>query len=85
MFTFAHRLMKRKYTFNNYDMSKLQKFIYEMPFGMANTFRLRVIDECGISDALFRMWRSGLNVPEGYHDKINSIAMDMFNKLVWEK
>jgi len=70
---------------NTTKMKELQDFIEKMPHGKADEFRNKVVEACGITQALFRLWRSGLSVPEKHHGTINSIAMVMFNKPVWEK
>lgn len=60
-------------------MTALQKFIYEMPHGRANEFRHRVVTECGVTDGLFRMWRTGLPVKKQENrETINRIAKEMF-------
>lgn len=59
-------------------MTQLKDFIENMPHGKADEFRNRVVSECKISQALFRLWRNGLEVPEKYHPTINGIANDMF-------
>lgn len=64
-------------------MNKLQKFISEMPYGKTNEFRNKVLNECGISSQLYRLWRNGLNVAEKYHKTIDSIALEMFKKTVF--
>lgn len=66
-------------------MTDLQKFIDEMPHGKADEFRNRVVDDCQISQGLFRLWRNGLSVPEKHHATINSISVDMFGVLVFKQ
>lgn len=64
-------------------MTQLKDFIENMPHGKADEFRNRVVSECKISQALFRLWRNGLDVPEKYHPTINSIATEMFGVAVF--
>lgn len=66
-------------------MTDLQKFIDEMPHGKADEFRNRVVDDCQISQGLFRLWRNGLSVPEKHHATINSISVDMFGVQVFKQ
>lgn len=54
-----------------------------MPHGKADEFRNRVVNACGITQAQFRNWRNGLNVPEKHHEAINTIAVEMFGKIVY--
>ena len=50
-----------------------------MPHGRANEFRHRVVTECGVTDGLFRMWRTGLPVKKQENrETINRIAKEMF-------
>lgn len=69
---------------NKNKMTELQEFIDKMPHGKADEFRNKVVESCGITQAQFRLWRNGLNVPEKHHEMINSIAVMMFNKLIWK-
>lgn len=64
-------------------MTPLQAFINEMPHGKADEFRNKIVAACGITQALFRNWRNGLNVPEKYHGSINQIASEMFNQQIF--
>lgn len=64
-------------------MTQLKDFIENMPHGKADEFRNRVVCECKISQALFRLWRNGLDVPKKYHQTINSIATEMFGVAVF--
>lgn len=64
-------------------MTQLQEFIDKMPHGKADEFRNKVVEACGITQAQFRNWRNGLNVPEKHHTTIDLIAIDMFGELVF--
>lgn len=64
-------------------MTQFQKFVDEMPHGKADEFRNKVVEACGITQSLFRLWRNGLNVQEKHHATINLIAADMFGKAVF--
>ncbi len=64
-------------------MTQLQEFIENMPHGKANEFRNKVVEICQITQGLFRLWRSGLAVPEKHHAAINNIAYEMFGKRVF--
>ena len=66
-------------------MTQLQEFIENMPHGKADEFRNRVVDDCQISQGLFRLWRNGLSVPEKHHATINSISNDMFGVEVFKQ
>ncbi len=64
-------------------MNQFQYFINQMPHGKANTFRQMVVERCGITQAMFRLWRNGMKVSERHHDTINEIAMEMFGRKVF--
>lgn len=66
-------------------MTPLQEFIENMPHGKADEFRNKVVNDCQISQGLFRLWRGGLSVPEKHHATINRIAKAMFGKVVFKK
>ena len=54
-----------------------------MPHGKADEFRNKVVETCGITQSLFRMWRRGMTVPEKYKNTIDKIALEMFGELVF--
>lgn len=66
-------------------MTQLQEFIEAMPHGRADEFRNRVVQECQITQGMFRLWRNGLNVSEKYHGTINAITMEMFGQTVFKE
>jgi len=66
-------------------MTQLQEFIEAMPHGRADEFRNRVVQECQITQGMFRLWRNGLNVSEKYHGTINAIATDMFGQTIFKE
>lgn len=69
----------------NIKMTQLQEFIENMPHGKADEFRNRVVEACGISQSLFRLWRGGLAVHERYHAAINTVSAEMFGKKVFKQ
>ena len=65
-------------------MTQFDQFAKQIPHGEYDTFRKRVIQECEITDAYFRMWYNGYNVPSVHHDKINKISLEMFGRKIFE-
>lgn len=66
-------------------MTELQNFIDKMPHGKADEFRNKVVETCGITQSLFRMWRRGMTVPEKYQKTIDCIAFDMFGSVIFNE
>lgn len=66
-------------------MTQLQNFIDKMPHGKADEFRNKVVETCGITQSLFRMWRRGMTVPEKYQNTIDRIALEMFQMSVFKE
>ena len=56
-----------------------------MPHGKADEFRNKVVETCGITQSLFRMWRRGMTVPEKYQKTIDCIAIDMFGSAIFNE
>ena len=65
-------------------MNEFQKFVFEMPYGMADEFRKKVVKECGVTEGLFRLWRSGFPVKKQENrEAIDRIATEMFGRKVF--
>jgi len=65
-------------------MTQFEEFINAIPHGRYDEFRKRVVTACGVSDGLWRMWKTGTPVKTEENRKaINRIALDMFGKKVF--
>ena len=66
-------------------MTQFQEFINNIPHGRYDELRKKVLDATGISDGLWRMWKTGTPVKNEQNRKaINRIALDMFGKAVFQ-
>ena len=67
-------------------MTQFEDFINAIPHGRYDEFRKRVVAACGVSDGLWRMWKTGTPVKTEENRKaINRIALDMFGKAVFNE
>lgn len=63
----------------------MEEFVKTINHFEYNDFRDRIVKECNVSTAAWRLWVTGGGVSAKYKPIINKVAMEMFGRPVFEE